>query len=149
VITTAIFYAILRKTKILGDSIAVAAILSLSFSFLIWGYLVSIPSVGLGVPMAKFVTQFSVLALAFLFTILGASFFYPEMGSFLGRLFPGGTMFWIVLVLVLVIFFFTSGLGNIIGLQETIFKGPVGTIFLVLFFIFIGLIIASSAGSVK
>lgn len=142
-ITSAIFYGALRKTKILGESVGIIATLSLAFSFLIWGYLISVPSVSLGVPLSKFITQFSVLAIVFLVSLLGASLFYPDFSATLEKTFPGGTMILVAISVVLILFFTTSGLGGIIGLQQTLFRGSAGTLLLVFFFIFIGVLIAS------
>ncbi len=141
IITSAIFYALLRKTKIFGEeAVAVNAILSLVFSFFIWGYAISLPVMSLGLPLSKFITHFFIISLVFLFAFIGASLAYPDFSEALGRAFgKSNTIIYIFIALMVVIFFFTSGLGEILNLQGTLLKGNAGVLILVLLFIFLGL----------
>lgn len=141
IITSAILYALLRKTKLFGEeAVAVNAVLSLMFSFFVWGYAVSLPIMSLGLPLSKFVTHFFIVSLIFLFAFIGASIAYPDFSEALGRTFAkSSTILWIFIVIMVVIFFFTSGLGEILNLQGTVLKGNTGVLILFLLFIFLGI----------
>lgn len=147
IITSAIIYGLLRKAKIFGEeAVAVNAVLALVFSFFIWGYAISLPIMSLGLPLSKFITQFFIISLIFLFAFIGASLAYPDFTAALGRAFgKSNTMIYIFLTGMTLIFLFTSGLGEILNLQGTLLKGNTGVLLIFLFFIFLGLAAAVTA----
>ncbi len=139
-ITGAVFYGLLKKSGFF--SFGVNATLSISVSFLIWGFLVASPGVELGTAFSKFFTQISVIILLFLFSIVGASMFFPDFNEALKAAFPGGSFMWVFFAIFLIIFFVSSGLGDISGLP-LFFGGPGGIMILILFLLFIGVLIAT------
>lgn len=143
-ITGAVFYGLLRKAGVF--STAVDAVISLSVSFFIWGYLVTTAGAELGAPLSKFITQVSVIIIMFLFVLLGAALFYPDLNEVLKRLMPSGQWIWIFLGVFIVFFFITSGLGNVLGFGQIFAGSPAGVIVLILLFLFLGVLIASLIG---
>lgn len=82
VIALTLFYAILRKVKIFGESQVVNAVLAFAIAFLIFGFPV-IVGFSLTLPLVTFFTQSFVWVLMFFVGMLLASFFYPELPKFL------------------------------------------------------------------
>ncbi len=142
-ITLAVFYGLLKRSNLFSTGIN--ALLSISVSFFIWGYLVTTSGAELGVPFSKFFTQTTVIILVFLFSLVGASMFYPDFNEALKKAFPGGQFVWLFFGILIVIFFVTSGLGNVTGIQNLI-GSQAGVMVLVLFLLFIGVLIATLAG---
>ena len=91
VISLTLFYAILRKVKILGESPIVNAALAFSIAFLIFGYPV-IVGFSLTLPLVTFFTQSFVWILIFFIGFLIASFFYPDLPKFLAEKFTSRSM---------------------------------------------------------
>ncbi len=91
VISLTIFYAILRKVKILGESPVVNAVLAFSIAFLIFGFPV-IVGFSLTLPLVSFFTQSFVWILVFFIGFLIASFFYPDLPKFLAEKFTSRSM---------------------------------------------------------
>ncbi|MBU5688352.1 MAG: hypothetical protein KQA41_00240 [Candidatus Aenigmarchaeota archaeon] len=138
----ALMYGLLRKSKIFGDSEPIYALLTFVFSLFIWGYAATLPEMSIGKPMSIFTAQFFIIALVFLFAFLGASIAYPDFVDALNYAFKGSnTMIWIFIVIGIIIFF-VSGMGNILNLQGTIFKGGSGGVILFVLLLFLGLAIA-------
>lgn len=101
IISLTIFYAILRKVKILGESPIVNAALAFSIAFLIFGYPV-IVGFSLTLPLVTFFTQSFVWILVFFIGFLIASFFYPDLPKFLAEKFTSRSMISIAIVIGLV-----------------------------------------------
>jgi hypothetical protein len=137
-----IMYGLLRKSKIFGESEGIYALLTFAFSLFIWGYAATLPETAIAKPMSIFTAQFFVIALMFLFAFLGASIAYPDFVDALNYAFKGtNVMIWIFIVIGVIIFF-ASGLGNILNLQQGIFKGGSGGVILFVLLLFLGLAIA-------
>lgn len=93
-----LFYAVLRKTKLLGDSEIVHGVLSVVFGLFIFGMPVILGN-SLTVPLATFLTQGAVAMLVFIIGLLIASFFYPNLMESLPQIFKTpGPATWIVWV---------------------------------------------------
>ncbi len=137
-----IMYGLLRKSKIFGDSEAIYALLTFAFSLFIWGYAATLPEMSIGKPFSIFTAQFFVVALVFLFAFLGASIAYPDFVDALNYAFKGSNaMIWIFIVIGIIIFFI-SGMGNFLNLGETVFRGGSGGVILFVLLLFLGLAIA-------
>ncbi|HLC59392.1 MAG TPA: hypothetical protein VJH34_02620 [archaeon] len=109
----AVMYAVLRKSKILGDSPVIAGIVSLGAGFMFFGYPVITGNPSLLISMTTFFTQASILGIVFLVAFLMASFFYPDMVGILAKTFTHRTTL-MVMVSVGFILFITSGLVQIL-----------------------------------
>ncbi|MBU5690160.1 MAG: hypothetical protein QXM68_03585 [Candidatus Aenigmatarchaeota archaeon] len=140
IIFWAVFFALLKKTKIFGDSVVIYATLSLVLSFFIWAYAATLPAMAIGGPMSKFIVQVFIIILVVSFGLIGGSLAYPDFSETLKRAFGESNAFlWIFLVTVIIVLFATSGLGSVLRLGDTIFKGEGGGIFLLLLMLFLGL----------
>jgi len=118
IITAAIMWGLLKRSKMFDPSIN--AILSIALSFFIWGYLAQ-TAFEIGAPLAAFITQGFVLILVFVFGLVGASMFYPKFSETLTEVFKSSSMIWIFLGLFFGVIFFTS------GLYTVLFTSPLGT----------------------
>jgi len=82
----ALFYAILTRAKILGESKYINGTIAFVISFFIFGYPV-IVGYSLVAPFASFFTQTTVFIMVFLVAFMVASFFYPDLPGFLTKTF--------------------------------------------------------------
>jgi len=103
-----LIFAILTKSKILGDNIVVNGMLSIILSFAFAFIFPYVTGFNLAVPTAKFVTQGAVILLVFLFGLIAASIFYPDMTKTLTTVFSNPTMI-IILIIFGIVLFVTSG----------------------------------------
>ena len=148
-ITAAIFYGLLRKSK-LFDSILINAILALATSFFLWGFLVGGTAVDIGAPLATFMAQGSIIIIIIIFGLIAASSFYPELNKTLGETFKTRSAMYIMIA-VFFILFFTSGLYRVF-IPEGSLTGPnadVYTLIVILAVLIIGLFILVGVQSTK
>ncbi|MCX6820832.1 MAG: hypothetical protein NT016_02700 [Candidatus Aenigmarchaeota archaeon] len=82
VLALSIFYSVLKRVKIFGESNVVIGAISFSIAFLIFGYPVII-GYSLVTPFVAMFTQTTVFLMVFVIAFLIASFFYPDMPKFL------------------------------------------------------------------
>jgi len=78
----AIFYAILKRVKIFGESPAVIGTIAFAIAFMVFGYPVII-GYSMVTPFVSLFTQTTVFIMVFVIAFLIASFFYPDMPKFL------------------------------------------------------------------
>jgi len=114
IITTAIMYGLLKKSKVFGDSAMMNGTISLSISFLVIGFplIFGNPSV-FALPMATFFTQATVIVLFLAVGFLMASFFYPNLTSYLSSVMKHRSILAAMIALALGLFI-TSGLIQIL-----------------------------------
>lgn len=79
-ITAAVFWGLLKRSN-LFESPGVNAIVALAASFFLWGYVIGVASINVGGVMSTFMTQLSLILVAFLFVVVGATMFYPSIGD--------------------------------------------------------------------
>ncbi len=91
IITAALFFALLKKSKILGESVSINAAVSLSVAFLVFGFPV-LAGISLATPLATFFTQVTVWILIIVVGLVFASFFYPDLTGFLSKMITSRTM---------------------------------------------------------
>jgi uncharacterized membrane protein YjfL (UPF0719 family) len=113
-IASALFFGLLKKSKILGDSPVINGAVSLALGFMIMGFPViwGQPSF-FAIPLSSYFTQITVIFLMFLFAFIGASFFYPDMTKWIVELFKHRTMLTVMIALAFGLLF-TSGLINVL-----------------------------------
>jgi len=148
-ITAAIFWGLLNKSK-LFESTIINAIIALSASFFLWGFLVGGTAVDLGKPLAVFMAQGTILIIILIFGLIAASSFYPDLNKTLGETFKTRSAMY-VLIAVFFILFFTSGLYSVF-MPENPFTGPtadVYTLIAILVVLMIGLFILVGVQSSK
>jgi hypothetical protein len=117
IISAIVLYAILKKSKVLGESEVLNIVLSIAVAFMIFGFPV-ITGISLGVPLATFFTQAVVFIFVFAIALIVASIFYPNMPEMMMREFKRRTMIWIGLALAVGLFI-TSGLVSVIWSTAT------------------------------
>ncbi len=96
-----VFYAILKKYKILGESQGINAVVALTIAFLIFGYPVLV-GFSLTLPLAKFFTQGLLWIMLFFMGILIASLFYPDLPKFISKTFKTRTVIWVAIFFTVV-----------------------------------------------
>lgn len=116
IITTTIFYALLKKSKLIGESVVVNATLATSIAFLIFGFPV-LAGITLSTPFATFFTQVTIWILVFAVGILIASLFYPNIQVFLTKYFIErmSRTIWGLIALGLMLFIISGLLWVMIG----------------------------------
>jgi len=107
-LTLAIMYAILKKSKILGESPFINGVVALAIAFFIFAFPV-LTGVSLILPTVTFFTQTTVILLFFIVGFIMASLFYPDLPKFLIEQFVRRTTLWALVALGLALFI-TSGL---------------------------------------
>ncbi|MDI6807289.1 MAG: hypothetical protein QMD14_05840 [Candidatus Aenigmarchaeota archaeon] len=108
VLFLAIFYAIFRKSGILGASPIINGAIALVLSFFIFLY-PFLTGFSLIKNLAIFFTQASVWILMFLIIFLLASFFYPNLPQILTSVFKGPAALYVIIGIGIVLII-TSGL---------------------------------------
>lgn len=102
VLFMAIIFAILRKSKILGESVAINGLIAIIVSFLIFIF-PTFTGFSLVLPMSRFFTQASVIILLFVIGLVVASVFYPNMMGMLADQFKTPAILWIIIPIILVL----------------------------------------------
>lgn len=108
ILTAAIVYALLRRSKFLGESVATNALVALTVAFLVLGFPV-IVGFSFAVPLSTFFTQATIWVLILVIGVLMASIFYPDLMKILGETFTKRTTIYEMLALAVALFV-TSGL---------------------------------------
>jgi len=107
-ISSAIFYALFKKSKILGDSVVINAVIALSIAFMVLGFPVLV-GFTLETELSLFFTQATVFILIFVVGIIIASVFYPDLPKLLSEQFTRRTTIYQMIALGIALFV-TSGL---------------------------------------
>lgn len=118
IITAALLFALLRKSKVLGESVQLNGVVALSIAFLVFGFPV-LAGISLATPLATFFTQATVWVLIGVVGLLLASFFYPDLMGFLSKMMTSRSLLSAMLALAIALMV-TSGLVTVFtgGLQE-------------------------------
>ncbi|MBI2547549.1 MAG: hypothetical protein HYW23_03835 [Candidatus Aenigmarchaeota archaeon] len=154
ILLSTVLYAVLRKTQLLGDSVALHAIISIAVGLFVFGSPV-ILGTSLTVPLTSFLTQGVIIILALVFGFLISGLFYPTLGEKLTDIFKEGPASWLVWVVL--------GFAAAVGLAEFLInpirsllstsKAPgdllVVTIMFVVFFIVLLIVTMSAAKEIK
>ena len=126
IIAAALFFGLLKKSKILGDSLVINGVVSLSLAFMIMGFPVIFGAPGFfALPLSSYFSQITVIFLMFLVAFIGASFFYPDMGKWMMEVFKHRTMMTIMIAIAFGLLF-TSGLINVLFIGMTPSGGGTG-----------------------
>lgn len=108
IIITVIIYALLRKSKVLGESNVINAVVALSIGLLVLGFPV-ITGVAFGGQLSTFFVQSTVWILILVVAVITASAFYPDIMKVLLEQFKSRNFLYYMLALGVGIFV-TSGL---------------------------------------
>ena len=112
IITAAVIWGLLKKSNMFESS-GLNAVLSLSLSFLVWGYLIGPTAINIGAAFSTFIMQAGVLIFVFLFALVASSMFYPKFTEVMVEGFKSRNFMFIMLALIFVLFF-TSGLYKVL-----------------------------------
>lgn len=82
----ALFYALLKKSKVLGESTAINGLIAFVGAFLVFGYPVLV-GISLTLPLTVFFTQAIVWILMIFVGLILASLFYPDLPKMLAEQF--------------------------------------------------------------
>jgi len=119
-IIAAVVFALLKKSKILGESVVVNGLVALCVSFIaVFGISIS-TGLNLASYWSAFFMQVSVFLIVFFVGLLLASLFYPNINEWLPKVFTSRSMMMIMVVIAIVIFI-SSGL---IGVLTSGITGP-------------------------
>lgn len=117
-ITLAVIWGLLKKSK-LFDSPSVSAVISLSVSTLVWGFLVGVSGTDISGPMSTFITQIALIIIGLMFVVIGGSLFYPDIFEAISEWVKNQAMLTLFLIIVVV-------LALISGMFKVIFTGIAG-----------------------
>lgn len=109
IIVAAVFYALLKKSKILGGSPVVDGAVAISIAFFVFLYR-WITGFGLVNPFSMLFTQATAILLLFVFGFLAASMFYPDMIKWLPQTFAKSRSMLIIMIVIGLTLVITSGL---------------------------------------
>ncbi len=137
IITSAILYALLKKSKIFGESLTINAVLSLSIAFMVFGFPV-IVGMSLASPFSRFFTQATVFIMIFVVAMVMASVFYPDFMKMLADQFTkrSQVMQMIAIAIALLVTsglvtVFTQGFNQVPGQKRPSTPGPSTDIILI------------------
>lgn len=145
-----VLYAVLRKTKILGESVFIHGIISVTVALFIFGMPVLVgASITQG--LSAFLTQAAVIIVVIVVGMLIASFFYPNFVEKLPDIFKGGgpTAFilWITVGVAAVVGLFSVFGMNISKLFSAVkIPGDLAGMTVVIAVVFIVFLIVAMAG---
>ncbi|MEM5815077.1 MAG: hypothetical protein QXD89_01135 [Candidatus Aenigmatarchaeota archaeon] len=148
-LTLSIFYAILRRIKLLGENPFLNAVISFSIAFFVFAFPI-ISGINLFTPLSTYITQLFIFGLILLGGILISSLFYPNLLDFLSKSFQSRNVLFGMIALSLALFV-TSGLVSIIyspsaGVGKRGGGGDLGILVAGLIIAFVILLIASHLG---
>lgn len=108
ILTGVIVYALLRKSKVLGDSVTGNGIVAVAVAFMVLAFPV-FSGINLQTQFATFFVQSSVFILIFVIGLILASLYYPDLQGMLASQFKSRGWMFIALIIVIT-FFVSSGL---------------------------------------
>ncbi len=118
VLTSAIFYGLLRKSEIFGKperNVAVNGVISLVASFMVWAFPI-IQGVDIEAQLSAFFAQGTFVTLGLMIALMFAGMIIPEPSKALGEFFKGNKVGGVIIVSIAlgIFIFITSGLFNLI-----------------------------------
>jgi len=105
---TAVFYALLKKGKVFGESNLLNGTISLVLSFFIIYFSVA-SGIDIGPVFSRFVMQVGLFMMLFIFAAIGASILYPDLSAMLKERMTHRSFLFIFVVIILTAFI-TSGM---------------------------------------
>jgi hypothetical protein len=147
IIVSAIVYALLRKTKVLGESPLINGIVSVAVGFFIFAVPVLTGTGGFGQPMSNFFSQLIVIVLIIAFGLLITGLFVPNLMEKMTEWMKGGWIIWVIIIIVVVIAI-SSGMFSFIATPVQNALGNNWDTFIVILIVLIavGIIAAVSGG---
>jgi len=109
IIVVAVFYAFLKKSKILGGTPVIDGVVAISIGFLVFLYR-WITGFVLVTPFSMLFTQATAILMLFIFGILAASMFYPDMTKWLVEAFAKSRSMMTIMIVIGLALVISSGL---------------------------------------
>jgi len=103
IITSVLVFALLKKSKVLGEGTAINVVFAFSVGMLVLGFPV-LTGATFGTELSTFFVQATVWIMLFVIGIVMASIFYPDIGGFLTKHFTNRTFLYVMLALGISIF---------------------------------------------
>jgi hypothetical protein len=147
ILIAAIFFALLRKTQVLGESPVINGVVSISIAFFIFGVPI-LSGADFVKPLTSFFGQVSVIILIIAFGLLISGLFVPNLMGRMGEWVTGGGWMWWMIIIVLIIAL-TSGLFFFIVSPISQAVGGAGKVVLVVFLLILFMIMAALIGGPK
>ena len=122
-LAAAMVWALLKKSKILGESESVNGTISIVSAFLIAFVFPLMTGMSLTTNLSLFFTQALSFFLFLVVGFLGASLFYPDLGKLLSEQFKHRSSLWVMLVAGITLFI-TSGLVSTLWASGNLPKIP-------------------------
>ncbi len=125
VLTAVLIYALLRKSKYFSEAKEgqiLAAVVSLSVAFLVFGYPILIGST-FGTQLSAFFTQLTIVGLIFILALIFASMFYPDFPKALSEKLASPSKVYMFIGIAIALFV-TSGLVGVITSGSGEGEGP-------------------------
>lgn len=146
IIVSAILYAILRKTKVLGESPLINGIVSVGISFFIL-LVPALAGVSLVAPLTGFFGQLIIVILIIAFGLLITGLFVPNLMEKMMEWMKGSTILWVIIIIVFLLAM-SSGLFSFITVPIQDALGSRWDTFIVILIVLIavGVIAAVSGG---
>ncbi len=151
ILFSTVLYAVLRKTKILGESPMIHGIISVIVGLFVFGAPVIIGT-SITASLTAFLTQGAIVIVVLIIALLIASFFYPNIMEKLPEIFkapgPGGLIIWVTLGIASLFGVYSLFGSNIKKITSGLrIPGELGTLTVVIVVIFIVfLLVAQSVG---
>jgi len=122
-LSSAIFYALLRKSKILGESEAINGTVAIITAFLIGFWFPIFTGVSLVPSLTAFFSQATAMLIFIIAGFLMAAIFYPNLTDMLTEQFARRTTLYVMLALAVALFI-TSGLVSSLWSMASVPKKP-------------------------
>lgn len=122
-LTSAIIYGLLRKSKVFGDpekNVAVNSVIALVAAFMVWAFPI-MQGIDVEAQLSTFFAQGLFVSLSLMFALMFFSMVAPDPSAALGKFVQNREVAVIVVAIIVGIFIFlTSGLFNLIIPKETL-----------------------------
>jgi len=123
IIVAAVFYALLKKSKILGGTPAVDGVVAISIAFFVFLFR-WITGFSLTEPFSMLFTQATAVLLLFVFGLMAASMFYPDMMKWLPQVFGGSRSMLTIMIVLGLALVISSGLITVFWASSTAPAAP-------------------------
>jgi hypothetical protein len=97
ILTTAIFYAVMRKAKVLGEKEMINGVVAMIAAFMVSFWIPIYTGFSFVSSLSAFFAQSTAIFLFFMISFLAASFFYPDLAGMLTEQFRKRTTLYVML----------------------------------------------------
>lgn len=127
IITAVIMFALLRKSRVLGESNAVNGLVAISIGLLVFGFPV-LSGFSFATELSTFFTQITIWILILVGAAVIAAVFYPDLGKVMADQFKHRSFLFIMLAVAIAIFVISGLLGVFVSLGNPALTGGEPTV---------------------